>query len=66
MVAGRIIELMRATGMPNGLGDIGLGLKQAGALADSAIRQGRAIANAPRATGRDDVERVFAGAVSYW
>ncbi|MGI9335362.1 MAG: hypothetical protein ACR2RL_19620 [Gammaproteobacteria bacterium] len=44
IVAGRIIELMRATGMPNGLAGIGLGPSDTGALADSAIRQGRVIA----------------------
>ncbi|MDX1432239.1 MAG: hydroxyacid-oxoacid transhydrogenase [Gammaproteobacteria bacterium] len=66
VTAGRIIELMRATGMPNGLGGIGFDARDADALADSAWRQGRAIANAPRDTSRDDVAGMYRAAVSYW
>lgn len=66
VVAGRIIALMRATGVPNGLSGVGLGTDDAGALADSACRQKRAIGNAPRDTSTDDVRRIYEAAVSYW
>ncbi len=66
ITAQRIIALMRGTGIPNGLGGVGLTRADAGALADSAIRQGRAIGNAPRACGREDVEGIYARALSYW
>ncbi|MCP5149979.1 MAG: iron-containing alcohol dehydrogenase [Ectothiorhodospiraceae bacterium] len=66
VVAGRIVELMRATGMPNGLGALGFTAADAPALADSALRQRRAIGNAPRDTARDDAIAIFEGAVSYW
>ena len=66
ITAGRIIALMRGTGIPNGLGGVGFTGDDAGALADSAIRQGRAIGNSPRECGRDDVEGIYARALSYW
>jgi alcohol dehydrogenase class IV len=66
VVAERIINLMQAAEMPNGIGGIGFGVDDADSLADSAARQGRAIANAPRETSRDDIAKIFADAVSYW
>ncbi len=66
VVAGRIITLMRSTGVPNGLSGVGLGADDAGSLADSARRQKRAIGNAPRETSTDDVRRIYESAVSYW
>ena len=66
VVAAGIIKLMRATDMPNGLGGVGFTLKDARALADSAARQGRAIANAPRDTNRNDIETMYERAMSYW
>lgn len=65
-VAGRIIELMRAAGVPNGLAALGYSENDAPALAKSAIRQRRAIGNAPRDAGETDVERIFRGAMHYW
>ena len=66
VTAGRIIELMRATQIPNGLDGVGLGAADAGALADSAARQVRAIANSPRDCSRDDIEGIYSRAVTYW
>jgi alcohol dehydrogenase class IV len=66
VVATRIVELMRATELPNGLEGIGFAGSDADALADSAMRQRRAIGNAPRETNRDDAVGIFAGAMSYW
>ncbi len=66
VVAARVIELMREVGAPNGLGGVGLSTRDADALADSAIRQRRAIANAPRETGVDEIRDIFQQAVSYW
>jgi len=57
---------MRSTGMPNGIGGVGFAADDASALAASAVRQGRAIGNAPRDTSRDDVIAIFERAVSYW
>ncbi len=66
VVAARIVDLMRATGLPNGLQGIGFAAADAGALADSAMRQRRPIANAPRVPDRDAAAEIFKGAVSYW
>lgn len=62
----RIIELMRATDIPNGLGGIGFGTDDVKQLAESSSRQKRAIANAPRESNLVDIENMYAGAVSYW
>ena len=66
VTARRIIALMKATRIPNGLGGVGLGEADAGALADSAVRQARAVANSPRDCARDDLANMFASAVGYW
>ncbi len=66
VVASRIIDLMRATGAPNGLAGVGLTAADADALADSAVQQQRAIGNAPAETGRDEIRGIFEDAVSYW
>ncbi|MCH8177806.1 MAG: iron-containing alcohol dehydrogenase [Proteobacteria bacterium] len=65
VVAGRIIELMKKTAMPNGIGDLGFGEADVKPLAASTIRQGRAIANAPRETNLQDIENIYAAAISY-
>ncbi len=66
VVAARVISLMHEVGAPNGLGAVGLTAQDASALAGSAIRQRRAIANAPRDTGVDEIRGIFERAVSYW
>lgn len=66
VVATRIVDLMRATELPNGLEGIGFSVDDAGALAESAMRQRRAIGNAPRETGPGDAVDIFSGAMRYW
>ena len=66
MLAGRIIELMQSTGAPNGLAGVGFGEADATRLADSSVRQGRAIANAPRVAEHGDLIDIYRDAVSYW
>ena len=66
VVAARIISLMKTTGIPNGIGGVGLKREDASALAESAMRQRRAIGNAPRDTGIDEIRGILEHAVSYW
>jgi hydroxyacid-oxoacid transhydrogenase len=66
VVATRIIKLMRATQMPNGLQGVGFAATDANALADAVMNQRRAIGNAPRETNRDDAAAIFKSAMSYW
>jgi len=66
VLADRLVAMMRATGMPNGLSGVGFGEAHVTALAESSIRQGRAIANAPRDSNRVDMENMYRGAIAYW
>ncbi len=66
VLANRLIELMRATHMPNGLSGVGFNENHIQALAASSVRQGRAIANAPRDSNLVDLENMYRNALSYW
>lgn len=66
VLAKRLVELMRATDMPNGLSGIGFGEPDVEALAASSIRQGRAIKNAPRESSLSDMESMYRSALAYW
>ena len=65
VVASRIVELMKKTSMPNGIGDLGFAEADVKPLAASSARQIRAIANAPRETNLQDIENIYAAALSY-
>ena len=64
-LAKRLIELMRKTEVPNGLGGVGFGLADVPALAASSARQVRAINNSPRETNLVDIENIYAAAIRY-
>ena len=66
VVAERLVQLMRGTSMPNGLTQVGFSDADIKPMAASAIRQGRAIANAPRLADQGDLEDIYRGALSYW
>jgi hydroxyacid-oxoacid transhydrogenase len=66
VLAGRIIELMRAAGMPNGLTALGFGEAHIDALATGAEPQYRVIKNAPIDVDRDAIKRLFRAALRYW
>jgi alcohol dehydrogenase class IV len=66
VLATRIIGLMRATGMPNGLTALGFGEADVGALATGAEPQYRVIKNAPVDIGRPELESLFRSALRYW
>jgi hydroxyacid-oxoacid transhydrogenase len=65
-LAGRVIEMMRATGMPNGLSDLGFTLADVDALATGSEPQYRVIRNAPKEVSRDDLKNLFRAAMRYW
>ena len=64
-LATRLIELMRKTGVPNGLSGVGFAPADVPALAASSARQIRAIANSPRETNLVDIENIYSAAMSY-
>ena len=66
VLAGRVIELMRATAMPNGLTALGMGEGEIDALATGAEPQYRVIKNAPIDVGRDELKTLFRAALRYW
>lgn len=66
LLAERVIALMRSTGMPNGIGDVGYGAGDLDALADRAHQQQRLVQNAPGPVSREDLRALFADAVAYW
>jgi len=66
VLAGRVIELMRATAMPNGLTALGMGEGEIDALATGAEPQYRVIKNAPIDVGRDEIKSLFRAALRYW
>jgi len=66
VLAARIIELMHATNMPNGLTGLGYTSSDLEALTNGAFPQKRLIENAPLEVSREDVRSLFAGALSYW
>lgn len=65
-LAGRVIELMRAVGFPNGLSDLGFGAADVDALAAGAEPQWRVIRNAPKDVSHDDLKALFGAAMRYW
>jgi len=66
VLSNRLVELMRATHMPNGLTGVGFNETHIKALAESSVRQSRAIANAPRESNLVDIENMYSNALSYW
>ncbi|HXL84417.1 MAG TPA: iron-containing alcohol dehydrogenase, partial [Casimicrobiaceae bacterium] len=65
-LAGRVVEMMRATGMPNGLSDLGFTLADVDALATGSEPQYRVIRNAPKEVSREDLKQLFRAAMRYW
>ena len=66
VLADRVIGLMRATAMPNGLSALGFDATHVDALATGAEPQYRVIRNAPIDVGRDELKALFRAALSYW
>ncbi|MDX1655115.1 MAG: hydroxyacid-oxoacid transhydrogenase [Candidatus Competibacteraceae bacterium] len=66
VVAGRLIELMKATHIPNGLDGVGYGEADIPELTEGAFLQQRLINNAPRPIGREELSRLYRGAMGYW
>ena len=62
-LAGRVIELMRATGMPNGLSALGFTEADLDALATGAEPQYRVIKNGPVDVGREEIRGLYRGAM---
>jgi hydroxyacid-oxoacid transhydrogenase len=66
MLAKRIIEMMRATGIPNGLKGVGYTEDDLEDLTDKAFPQKRLIDNAPMPIDREQLRDLFKSAMTYW
>jgi hydroxyacid-oxoacid transhydrogenase len=66
ILAKQLIRMMRATGIPNGIGGVGYGERDVGALSEGAYAQQRLMTNAPREITKDHLGQLFRGALAYW
>ena len=66
VVADELIRVMRAVGMPNGLGGVGYTESDCPTLAEGAWPQQRLLLNAPTETTESDLVELFRGALGYW
>jgi alcohol dehydrogenase class IV len=62
----KLISIMRAVGMPNGLAAVGYGEDDCASLADGALPQQRLLQNAPIDCDTATLGQMFAGALGYW
>ncbi len=65
-LADRVIEMMRQTDIPNGLGGVGYSEDDLDALTDRSFPQKRLLDNAPLAIDRGQLKDLFRDALSYW
>jgi hydroxyacid-oxoacid transhydrogenase len=66
ILAGRLIGLMRAAGVPGGVAALGYGEGDVEALAERASLQERLTANAPLRVGKAELAALFRNAMAYW
>lgn len=66
IVAGQLIKMMRATGIPNGVGGVGYGEADVAGLTKGAWAQQRLLTNAPRDVSQNDLSALYRGAMRYW
>ncbi len=65
-VARRLIDLMRTSGIPNGVGGVGYTLDDLPTLAAGAWAQQRLVRNAPKAVTEESLGHLFGDAMRYW
>lgn len=65
-LADRVVELMQATNMPNGLEGVGYGADDVGGLVEGSLPQRRLLDNAPIEIDRETLTALYEGALSYW
>ena len=66
VLADHLVRVMRAVGMPNGLGGVGYTGADSGALADGAWPQQRLLGNAPIDVDKALLDNIFAQSMRYW
>lgn len=66
VLAGHIEEMMRATGVPNGIGGVGFTEEAVDGLAEAASAQQRLLLVAPVSVDEADLRDLYRDALSYW
>jgi len=66
LLAGAIIDLMRQTGMPNGLSAVGYGPDDVDKMVAGTLPQHRVTKLSPRPADAADLKRLFLDAMRYW
>jgi len=66
ILASHLIQLMQATGMPNGVGGVGYGEADVVDLTLGAWAQQRLLTNAPRTVSQADLSQLYRDAMRYW
>ncbi len=66
IVAGQLIKMMKATGIPNGVSGVGYFDADVAALTKGAWAQQRLLTNAPRDISQSDLSQLYRGAMRYW
>jgi alcohol dehydrogenase class IV len=66
ILANRVIEMMRATGIPNGLKGVGYTEDDLEDLTNGSFPQKRLIENAPMPISREQLKDLFKNALAYW
>lgn len=66
ILATRLAEMMRRTGLPNGLIELGYSDKDIPALVNSAWPQQRLLAQSPKPVSENDLAELFRAAMRYW
>jgi alcohol dehydrogenase class IV len=66
VLANRLIEIMRMTGMPNGLSAVGYGEADLDGLVKGTLPQHRVTKLSPRPASEDDLRAIFHDALQYW
>ena len=65
-IANRLTEMMRVTGIPNGLSGVGYGPDDIPALTEGAFPQKRLLDNAPLPVSKDQLANLFRDSIRYW
>ncbi len=66
LLAARLVQMMQATGLPSGLGQIGYGEDDIPALVKGSYAQQRLLAQAPCPVSEDDLADLYRAAMKYW
>ena len=66
VLGARIVALMKASGIPNGVGGVGYGADDIDTLIKGTLPQQRLLKNAPMEVGAEQLQTMFEGALSYW